>query len=122
MTSESMPCYSFEEENDTVLFVLVIDELDVQRKIGKLFKKVPVNITIRDKEISQQSFNLAIKINDSRKVYRFQIKRLPTKINVEKSKIEFDKGKIIVTLVKTEDETWKQFSDSDFETYHLVKK
>ncbi|CAF0776684.1 unnamed protein product [Brachionus calyciflorus] len=121
MPNETVPPFSFEEKNDNAVFILVIDGLKVHRTMSSMFKKQPSNAMVQNQIITEQAINFSIQMNDSKKLYRFQIKRLPTRINPDKCKVEFEKEKVVITLLKSEAETWKQFSESDYETIHLVK-
>jgi hypothetical protein len=84
---------SFKENGTEAEFVLVIDGLKVQRQISSGFSKMPKNGQIINQILNDQSVNFCIeivnpKVVDSRKVYRFEVKRLPTQINPEKTKFK----------------------------------
>lgn len=67
---------------------MVIDGLKAGRSITKILRKSPSNAMCQNQIITEQSVNYSIQMNDSKKVYRFQIKRLPGKINPDKCKVE----------------------------------
>jgi hypothetical protein len=100
--------------------VLVIDGLRVHRKFSNPLVKTPRNAVILSQKIEQQSINLALDYN--RKMYKFEIKRLPTHIIESKSFIRYKDDKIKIQLEKAVNEPWRPFGDSDFETIQFVKK
>lgn len=70
------------------MFILVIEGLKVERNILKGLNKQPKNAHVLNQIINEQSINFALELNtQSKRVYRFQIKRLPSQINPDKSKI-----------------------------------
>lgn len=126
--------------------MLVIDGLKVETKILKGFSKQPKNANVLNQIINEQSINYAIEMSQPRKVYRFQVKRLPSEIHPDKTSIKvsrisffkslfikmdylkikkyffkYDKDRVVITLIKRNTDTWRTFADSDFETAHLVK-
>jgi len=115
------PEYSFDEKGKEVTFVLVIEGLKVERKITKAFKMEPKNANIINKIWTEQSINFGLELLSNRKVYRFHIKRLPSRIDPEKTKVKFEKDRVIIVISKEDTESWKPYIDSDFETIHLVK-
>jgi hypothetical protein len=82
---------AFSEKDKEVQFDIVIDGLKVSRKLAKYFTKYPSNATILDTVFEEQSMNFAITYHPSSKTYRFQVKRLPTPIHPERTKIQVDK-------------------------------
>jgi hypothetical protein len=109
---------------------LVVDGLRTARKLTNPLKKSLKNATIINKIIGEQSINLAFEyrpishsgsVSGSPKIYRFQKRRLPSKIMPDKCRIDFDNDKIIVKLKKTEVESWRNYVDHDFETADMFK-
>ncbi|CAF0714255.1 unnamed protein product [Brachionus calyciflorus] len=115
------PNYSFEENDKNVTFVLIIDDLKVKRKLSRKFQKYPINARVINQSFEEQSINFTIKSLNNSIVYQFLIKRLPTQIIVEKTKIKYDNNKIELILTKAETETWKPYVEYDFETINLIK-
>jgi hypothetical protein len=71
----------------------VIDGLKVQRQISSGFSKRPKNGQVINQILSDQAVNFCIeiinpKLVDSQKVYRFEVKRLPTQIIPDKTKLK----------------------------------
>ena len=127
---------SFAESDLQVTFCLVIDELKVKRtlNISKRFCLEPKNGLVTAKVVAEQSIHFAVQVGptvgkstsattqpQNEKLYRFEIKRLPSQIVPDKTRIKYEKGKVTITLQKKINEPWRSFADSDFETYHLVK-
>jgi hypothetical protein len=79
---------SFEESDDKVTFVLVIDGLKVERNLLKGLNKQPKNALLLNQIINEQSINIALELKTDRKIYRFEIKRLPTQINPDRTKLK----------------------------------
>ena len=79
---------SFSEKGTEVLFDLVISDLKVQRKLTSGFAKKPKNGQTISRIVTEQGINFAIEMAQPQKVYRFEIKRLPTAINPEKAKFK----------------------------------
>jgi hypothetical protein len=77
----------FNEKDEDVTFTCIVDGLKVERKITKAWKSCPKNARILNEIIKEQSLNVAIQLKNSIKIDRFEIKRLPTEIIPEKSKI-----------------------------------
>lgn len=75
---------SFSEKGLKVKFQLVMPRLTCSRNIAKFFRYYPdvTNAKIIDTIFTEQSMNFSIKVESI--MYRFQIERLPTRIDHEK--------------------------------------
>ena len=103
----------------------MIDGMKVERPPSKLFLSVvPKNGIILNQDFGEQSMNFAIHLKTESgqdKTYRFEIKRLPTQIVPNKTRVKFEREKVTIHLTKKGNEPWQTYKDSDFETIHLVK-
>lgn len=54
-------------------------------------------------------------------MYRFQIERLPTRIDHEKVDFTYANGLITIKLTKLENEPWMNYAETDYETIQNVK-
>jgi hypothetical protein len=69
--------------------VLIIDGLQVARKISDGFALKPKNVQILNQIVNEQSIDFGLQVvKPNNKVYRFKIKRLPTLINPEKTRFK----------------------------------
>lgn len=69
--------------------MLIVDGLRVKRRLSNPLVKWPSNAQVLNQIINEQSINLGIElVKPTQKLYRFEIKRLPTPINPEKTKIK----------------------------------
>lgn len=81
------------ETDEEAELLLRIESLKVGRRIQNPIKKLPKNAKVIDADFSKQSLNYAIEVKpkgapeSARRTYRLNIKRLPTEINPEKTKI-----------------------------------
>jgi len=107
------PMYAFSETANSVLFEIVIDGLRVSSKLTNLFAKRPTNATVLDTEFKEESMNFAIQYKE--KLYRLQMHRLPSPINPNKTKIEYDNDTISIKLKKKEAISWRDYANVDFE-------
>ena len=82
----------FSEKDDKAKFVCVIDGLVVKRVLSKGLSLYPHNAFVLAQVVGQQSLNVAIQMKTSNgntgRVYRFEIKRLPSQIVPEKTQIK----------------------------------
>lgn len=124
--NETKPFLSFSEDGLKVTLDLVMDGLKTERRLNRMFSVVPKNGMILSEEFTEQSMNYGILLrtgnsDQDQKTYRLEIKRLPTPIVHEKTKIKYSNEKVTIRLVKKVNEPWQSFKDSDFETIHLGK-
>ena len=116
---------SFKEKDLHVKFDLILDGMNVERSVKKYLSFAPKNGIVLSKDFREQSLNFGIQLNpyesNKDKTYRFEIKRLPTPIIPEKTKVSYEKDKVTIRLTKRVNEPWQSYKDSDFETIHLVK-
>ena len=116
---------SFKEKDLHVKFDLILDGMNVERSVKKYLSFAPKNGIVLSKDFREQSLNFGIQLNpyesSKDKTYRFEIKRLPTPIIPEKTKVSYEKDKVTIRLTKRVNEPWQSYKDSDFETIHLVK-
>jgi hypothetical protein len=124
--NEIKPFLSFSEDGLKVKLDLVMDGLKTERRLNRMLSVVPKNGMVLSQEFTEQSMNYGLLLNTNnsgqeQKTYRFEIKRLPTPIVHEKTKIKYSNEKVTIRLIKRVNEPWQSFKDSDFETIHLVK-
>lgn len=116
---------SFSEKGLQAKFILILDGMKVERRLNRYLSLVPKNGIILNEEFKEQSIHLGIHFpkheSGHDKTYRFEIKRLPTQILPDKTKVTYEKDKVTIRLTKKVNEPWQSYKDSDFETIHLVK-
>lgn len=84
----------FSESGSDATILLVIDGLISNRQIKSLFKNYPQNATVLKHELNKSSISFAIQLKNNKnnaskiQIFKFEIKRLPCDIDVNKSKIK----------------------------------
>lgn len=117
---EIKPMFAFSETNNSAIFEIVIDGMRVSSKLANLFSKRPSNATVLDTEFQEESMNFAIQYKD--KLYRLQMRRLPSPINPNKTKIEYENDRITIKLKKRDTTSWRDYANVDFELEKPEKK
>ena len=87
---------AFSETEHEARFELVVDGLRVERRLVKAFRKCPENAVVLNEIFQEQSLNFAFEFRKSSqnpttpnsRRYRLHIKRLPTRIYPERTKIK----------------------------------